>query len=133
MANREQIIIDGVDVSGCISFDKDNEYNICCYEDTRGDKILFANFCVENKNCYYKQLARKTKECEQKEKELLSNEKILNKLMKEVDELMNKTDRYRKVLEEIEEFCLIYSDNHNAYETVYKYILDIIAEAKGEE
>ena len=63
--DKEQIIIDGVDVSGCISFDKDNEYNICCYEDTRGDKILFANFCVENKNCYYKQLARKTQECKE--------------------------------------------------------------------
>ena len=60
----KQIMIDGVDVSGCISFDKNNEYNICCYDDIREDKIPFANFCVENKNCYYKQLKRKEQECE---------------------------------------------------------------------
>lgn len=58
----EEIIIDGVDVAGCISFDKNNGYNICCYDDTREDKIPFANFCEENKNCYYKQLKRLEKE-----------------------------------------------------------------------
>ena len=42
-------------------------------------------------------------------------------------------NRYRKALEEIEEFCITYSDNHDAYETVYKYILDIINKAKEEE
>lgn len=55
----KEIIIDGVDVSGCVSFDKLNGQNICCYDDTREDKIPFANFCVENKNCNFKQLKRK--------------------------------------------------------------------------
>ena len=55
----KQIIIDGIDVSGCVSFDKLNGQNICCYDDTREDKIPFANFCVENKNCNFKQLKRK--------------------------------------------------------------------------
>ena len=54
----KQVIVDGIDVSGCVSFDKNNGYNICCYDDTREDKIPFANFCVENKDCYYKQLQR---------------------------------------------------------------------------
>lgn len=31
-----------------------------------------------------------------------------------------------KTLKEIEEFCITYSDNHDAYEVVYKQILDII-------
>ena len=196
--DKEQIIIDGVDVSGCISFDKDNEYNICCYEDTRGDKILFANFCIENKNCYYKQLVSKTQEYEElkdklkckiqeyiklskeyrrlkdwshtKAVEIKVNGKIKetnleefcrlfqfkeiqareNKLKewqdfendlqwkfyencKEWTEMRDSRDRYRKALEEIEEFCLTYSDNHDAYETVYKYILDVISKAKEEE
>ena len=48
-------------------------------------------------------------------------------------EVINLTARYRKALEEIEEFCITYSDNHDAYETVYKYILNIINRAKGEE
>lgn len=55
----EEIIIDGVDVSECVSFDKLNGLNICCYDDTREDKIPFANFCIENKDCSYKQLKRK--------------------------------------------------------------------------
>lgn len=32
-------------------------------------------------------------------------------------------------LDEIEEFCTLYCDNHDAYETVYKYILSIINKA----
>ncbi len=54
----KEIIIDGINVSGCVSFDKLNGLNICCYDDTREDKIPFANFCVENKDCYFKQLKR---------------------------------------------------------------------------
>lgn len=55
----KEIIINGVDVSECVSFDKLNGLNICCYDDTREDKIPFANFCIENKDCSYKQLKRK--------------------------------------------------------------------------
>lgn len=62
----KEIIIDGIDVSECISFDKLNGLNICCCDDTREDKIPFTNFCVENKDCYFKQLKR----AEQKIKKL---------------------------------------------------------------
>ena len=58
----EEIIIDGVDVSECVSFDKLNGLNICCYDDTRENKTPFANFCVENKDCSHKQLKRKEQE-----------------------------------------------------------------------
>lgn len=54
----EEIIIDGINVSECVSFDKHNGLNICCYDDTREDKISFANFCVENKDYNFKQLKR---------------------------------------------------------------------------
>ena len=83
----EEIIIDGVDVAGCISFDKNNGYNICCYDDTREDKIPFANFCEENKNCYYKQLQRLEKE--NKELQELKDEDSLRvvQLIKENKEL----------------------------------------------
>lgn len=33
---------------------------------------------------------------------------------------------YKQALDEIEEFCVVYSYDHDAYETVYKHILDII-------
>ena len=35
-----------------------------------------------------------------------------------------------KALDEIEEFCTLDCDSHDAYETVYKQILDIINNAK---
>ena len=94
---KEQIIIDGVDVSECVSFDKLNGQNICCYEDTREDKISFANFCVENKDCYFKQLARKTQECEELKKEL-DKEHLL------MLEKQDKATRYFLVLNGIKEY-----------------------------
>lgn len=51
----KQIIIDGVDVAGCKYFNKFR--NIC------RNKNLCCD-CGKNPNCYYKQLARKTQECE---------------------------------------------------------------------
>lgn len=39
-------------------------------------------------------------------------------------------DNYKQALDEIEEFCTAYSDNHDTYETVYKQILDIISKSE---
>lgn len=143
MTDKEQIIIDGVDVSECVSFDKLNGQNICCYEDTREDKIPFANFCVENKDCYFKQLIRKTQECEA----LKSESFTMNSLIIEQEE---EIDRYRKVLEKIEE-CINnlkkqdiltfpdFSLQENCKVIMkqcnegYRQILNIINKAKGEE
>lgn len=142
MTDKEQIIIDGVDVSECVSFDKLNGQNICCYEDTREDKIPFANFCVENKDCYFKQLIRKTQECEA----LKSESFTMNSLIIEQEE---EIDRYRKVLEKIEE-CINnlkkqdiltfpdFSLQENCKVIMkqcnegYRQILNIINKAKGE-
>ena len=146
--DKEQIIIDG---KGCRykTWDKD-----CALTgDNHGDNMKPCKF-IDEKNCYFKQLARKTQECEQKEKELLSNEKIINKLMKEVDELKQEcvelkeqlqanqptgicetcmakailqNDKYRKALEEIENF----TKKHCDYWCERNKILDIINKAKG--
>ena len=130
MIDKEQIIIDGVDVSECVSFDKLNGQNICCYEDTREDKILFANFCVENKDCYFKQLARKTQECEELKAYAQRQENQREEYYKE----FLKKD---KALDEIKSICL--KDIHTfADGTELRYdslddILDIINKAKGEE
>ena len=112
MNSKEQIIIDGVDVSGCeyLKYDKIG----CSVDDC---------YCLGN-DCYYKQLARKTQECD----ELISeNDFYLQKievLDQECEELKKqfetseewrikaeglnekfelKNTRYRKALEEIEE------------------------------
>lgn len=209
----KEIIIDGVDVSRCVSFDKLNGLNICCYSDTREDEIPFANFCVENKDCYFKQHKRKERELEEK----LSNKKKecdelheILKLQKEEIKNLNYTlyeernlttdlakanlkisalerdlssvrnrfkyenqvrneqfkikeqeceklkltlqasdiakavissakvncpiiEKLSNALDEIEEFCIVYSSNNDAYETVYKHIQDIIHKAKEGE
>ena len=159
MNNKEQIIVDGIDVSEC--------------EDVTGLKYCdgYGDWCYLFPDCSFKQLARKTQECEQKDKELLSNEKIINKLMKEVDELrqeceelkeratiaednfaceiqarlyhQNKwlkfskeVDRYRKALEEIEEYFSHTDDPHMLsvdYEITAPTIIDIISKARVEE
>ena len=78
----KQIIIDGVDVSGCKYYIADNgvQYN-GCYELT---DICECNkeddFCDDNPNCYYKQLARKEQECEELEgrlKYIINENKVL--------------------------------------------------------
>lgn len=108
MKDKEQTIIDGVDVAGCKYF---NRFRNICH-----NKNLCCD-CDKNQDCYYKQLARKTQECEQKEKELLSNEKIINKLMKEVDELKQECEKLKNQVDE----------DYNYYTTELKTLRDIIS------
>ena len=111
MINKEQIMIDG---KGCRyrTWDKD-----CALTgDNHGDNMKPCKF-IDEKNCYYKQLARKMQECEQKEKELLSNEKIINKLMKEVDELKQECEELKSQVDE----------DYNYYTTELKTLRDIIS------
>ena len=49
---EKSIVIDGVDVSGCICYKSTGKYNSCGY------------YCEENPNCYYKQLKRSEAQCE---------------------------------------------------------------------
>ena len=59
MTDKEQIIIDGVDVSGCSYYNPLGNYNC------GGTKK-----CSQWSNCYFKQLSRKTAECEELKKEI---------------------------------------------------------------
>lgn len=53
----KEIMIDGVDVSGCGYYDEiEQECNICGMGKDRED--TFCRKCKDNKNCYYKQLKR---------------------------------------------------------------------------
>lgn len=90
MTEKQEIIIDGVNITGCTWCDFEPDVEPYCLIND-GEDFL----CCDNPNCYFKQLARKTQECEQKEKELLSNEKIINKLMKEVDELKQECEKLK--------------------------------------
>ena len=86
MTDKEQIMIDGVDINKCEFYDKDKKYcltlkmypngfsNPSCFSGDfqnciQDSKTCPYTFCHNNPNCYFKQLARKTQECEQLKKE----------------------------------------------------------------
>ena len=127
MNNKEQIIINGVDVCECRNFDKES-YKLDVYD---CDLNELHGYCSCNNDCYFKQLVRKTQEY---------NELALQ--IRETQEYSDtcadcKVDEYKKALEEIEEVC-IKDTRKFADGTELRYdslddILDIINKAKGEE
>lgn len=75
----------------------------------------------------------KVQECEELKREIAfgNNGKLSDKIRALVFKNLNAENlKYKQALDEIEEFCIVYSCNHDAYETVYKEILDIINNAK---
>lgn len=88
----KQVIIDGVNITGCAwcDFEPDAE-PYCRIND--GEDLG----CEDNPNCYFKQLARKTQECEELKKEL-DKEHLL------MLEKQDKATRYFLVLNGIKEY-----------------------------
>ena len=136
MKDKEQIIIDGIDVSEC-------EYVCNTAFGNIGCKLPFNEeiHCCKNPNCYFKKLARKTQECEELKKQLMQKSEVdmffntpiegwsndpcgicphkaeNEELKKELDlyktwyrakhsDVKNTLGRYHKALKEIEEVCL---------------------------
>lgn len=153
--DKEQIIIDGVDVTECDHFSMELPFfNDPCTLYPHGTR------CSENKNCYYKQLARKTQECEYLEEEKRDKINLLAQIIEilysEADEdelyrvafncefidkakqLKNDYDRYRKTLEEIEKIikegdcvdCREHYYNQHCEVCDKGEILDLISKAK---
>lgn len=97
ITDKEKIIIDGVDVNECAYFDYENEGTKECY--------AYSNECEAN-NCYFKQLARKTQECEELKEEyteLKLENKELYRILADLKEVRKLKDRYRKALDDIEQ------------------------------
>lgn len=153
MTDKEKIIIDGVNVSECKYLHKsifnENAHLCDCAIN------VFQN-CLNTPNCYYKQLQRKTAECEkwrhQAElgsdttdrlaKQLELKEQECEKLKAEnftADELINiqeeKINRYEQTLFEIKMYCktaLCVSTSKNDINFI-QMIIDIIDKAKETE
>lgn len=97
MTKKEQIIIDGVDVSKCVLFENaDNEM---------GCALTCCGGC-KGKDCDYKQLQRKTAECEELKKEIEENrwlkiemDRIRKKELK-TSELVDDFDKINQSLSE---------------------------------
>lgn len=133
--SKEQIMINGVDVSECkclhnieviLEIAKPEDFEILCGA-TNG-----AIKCEKWKDCYFKQLARKTQECEEQENKI-------KKLRKNLALEIESNTHYRKALEEIkeivkincEEICRRKFEDCNDFLCPSKNIIDIINKAKG--
>lgn len=143
---HEPIYLDGVDVSECLFYQSNFEED---YD------VKIKHFCsnwhnscesVNNSNCYYKQLARKTQECEslKEEIEILkdnfdtatrdSNE-LIEELRQECEELKGK---YKNVLDlakqnaDANEYCLQELEQENyRYRKALKEIEEIVSSTLG--
>jgi hypothetical protein len=137
MTDKERIIIDGVDVSECEQITYKKSLNPMC------GNTWFC--CYGRENCYFKQLARKTQECEELKERLKTQIDLSIRYVPE--KVLN---RYRKVLEDIEvvinnlekQDILTFPDFslQENYKIImkqcnegYRQILNLISKAKGEE
>ena len=82
MADKE-IIIDGVDVSKCYRYQKKTGY---CKGAFKPEELPFC----ENFDCEFKQLARKTQECEELKKEIINKNEKIKELRFSVSDLTNR-------------------------------------------
>lgn len=127
MTDKEQIIINGVDVSGCEyltnELEEDGEYYWFCNIAPAGG----PDECEYKPECFYKkilkQLARKTQECEELKSESFTRESLISMQEKDID-------RYRKALEEIEELACCIKNFNFGYDEL-SIGQDIINKAKG--
>lgn len=165
MTDKEQIIIDGVDIIDCDYF----------YVEQETDQVKcdnYSGYCRQHKNCPFKQLIRKTQECEELKKQLMQKSEVdmffntpiegwsndpcgicphkaeNEELLKENQQLRNslsdslmfkftgqenETNRYRKALEEIEEYINNQGIDNKWNMRIQRFrsgILDIINKAK---
>lgn len=102
----DKVMIDGVDVNGCEFAESsivDNQIRIICkYCKYRGE---FIYGCENNPNCYYKQLARKTEECERYKQALEQIKYITTELY------LGVKDSDRPYCEKILQKCEVLNDN----------------------
>ena len=114
----KQIIIDGIDVSKCKYIDIENFEKPICHCISQRNECEMP--CEYNKDCYFKQLARKEQEC----KELTSQR---DKFEFGNNILEHERNKYKQALDEVKEYCNRYSTNSIGFK---QCILDIISKTE---
>lgn len=108
----KQIIIDGIDVSGC----KHYKNRTCIADYCLTDMPFGEAKCELNPNCYYKQLKRKEQECNKLYIQLKADEEYhkeeentLRKIIKNKEErnieLYKENNKLKQILAKIKEVC----------------------------
>lgn len=143
---HKPIYLDGVDVSKCefyMHYDYGRFSHGCSLHKDMFGLPVYCDIADCCEDCYFKQLARKTQECEGLKKQLGTSEEWRIKAEGLNEKLELKNTRYRKALEEIEKVinnilnsCLGRNTvscrpAHNVCGDLIN-ILDIINKAKGE-
>lgn len=131
----KQIIIDGVDVSGCKNFSCGK-----CEEENKIPRTInhFTADCRMYPNCYYKQLKAKEKECEELKKiineaknsnldlkSFLVGEAVQSEYEQQLDQLKAKNIKIYKTLTEIKEIA-DKDFRHTAWEEYAKQLKQIL-------
>ena len=133
-------IMDDVDVSGCEHLTEIQGcwLSTCDYLKHKGN--ITSKVCKYNPNCYFKQLARKTQECEKLKEQLMETktfdlfaDKLIEKFNTDsaIASIFKDNIRYRKALEEIEGIVKNFGSYAAWQEQRINKILDIINKAKG--
>lgn len=131
----KEIIIDGIKYFKQSDINKglDEEHYVTEFHLLATHYNLLLEDYARKYNSLKEQLKRKEQECEELKKQLdrslsqeeedirqLNNDNKLDDILsaiKKANDKIEKESKYKQALDEIEEFCVIYSDNHNAYET----------------
>ena len=98
MADKEQIIIDGIDVSEC------EHHRKCILPDNIGCKI--DDFlCCDKPNCYFKQLTRKTQECEELKEDYAKLEQRHNEAFQDFKWITQKCENLKAEEKYLKQCC----------------------------
>lgn len=144
---KEQIIIDGVDVSECefyVHYDYGKFPHGCSLHKDMFGLFVCCDVADCCKNCYFKQLNRKTAECEKLQEQISKIKEYIRHNMFDVDcenwfeifiytfedwkkSILENENKYKQVLNEIEQHC---NEQNLKYDTTACEILNIINKAK---
>lgn len=103
---KKQIIIDGVDVSECEYYNKDDK--TCREVNGNYDTDICEFDKCENSNCYYKQLKSKEQECEELKKIINEAKNSKLDLKRQNEELQKENERLREEREKAKNYNLEY-------------------------
>ncbi|MDY6358456.1 MAG: hypothetical protein SPL73_05600 [Cyanobacteriota bacterium] len=130
MTNNE-VIIDGIDVGGCWAYCK-------CFQE---DDYEIQNFCrIHYKtckriaNCYYKQLQRKTQECENLKEENKQYKHLAEQHLKDYFECYEALEEiYEMLIEKCEPCLRDFGTDNYCHGCDLQEMKDIITKAKEQE